>query len=80
MHPQLTRDCQIPLYALYRAGSFVLPYVWPASAGGSVPTTSAGVKGKTGPIPAAPIAVEEISKRQAKMKKRSEKGGVRVSY
>lgn len=54
--------------------------MWPASAGGSVPATPVGVKGKTGPIPVAPVAAEEISKRQAKMKKRSEKGGVRVSY
>ncbi|ORY56540.1 hypothetical protein BCR35DRAFT_284110 [Leucosporidium creatinivorum] len=67
----------IPSYAIYRLVKFALPYVWPSAAS---PSTA-------GQVPNAPHAAatpaaetETLSKRQAKIKAREEKGGVRMSY
>lgn len=64
---------QIPFYALYRAGKLALPYIMPSSSGGSSPVgiSPGGVVPEKEPI-------ESISKRQEKLKKRQEKGGIRV--
>jgi len=64
----------IPGYGLYRLAAFAKPYVWPskdsarAGAGGRVSGRKA--------LPSEPPA--GLSKRAEKMKKRSEKGQVRV--
>ncbi|KAK4046271.1 hypothetical protein OIV83_006194 [Microbotryomycetes sp. JL201] len=62
----------IPLYALYRLASFALPFIRGQSAGGNA-----------GPAPSSSSAGPEqpaISKRQAKLQARQEKGQVKVQY
>ncbi|GAA5833690.1 hypothetical protein JCM9279_001600 [Rhodotorula babjevae] len=70
----------IPIYALYRLGSFALPYISPSLAalvsgnGGANPLAAPG----GGDAAAGAPGEEGLSKRQAKRKARAEKGDPRI--
>ncbi|KAM0752834.1 DUF788-domain-containing protein [Meredithblackwellia eburnea MCA 4105] len=70
----------IPGYALYRFGSFVIPFIRGSKSSARAPSSTPSASGKGGSAASATEDAPSLSKRQEKLKKRSEKGNYKLEY
>lgn len=75
--PRLTCDSQVPGFAGYKIITLVGPYVLPSLFRRSTSPVAAQA-GVAAPVNGAPREDGELSKRQAKLKARAEKGDKRI--
>lgn len=65
---------QIPIYAIYRAASFAIPYIFPPTQAATAPISVGG-----GPKGSKEEKKESLSRRQEKLKEKAKRGPIRMT-